>query len=109
MRSKQPVFRRTKAEQAPAQDTPKDDPKQGGKGRPTPTRKEAEAARKAAYRKPRNRREATQLQRERSRAERVRVHEAMKSGDDRYLPAPDKGQVRRLARDYVDARRSVME
>src|SRR6266508_4174126 len=44
MRSKQPVFRRTKAEQATPQDTPKDAPKQGGKGRPTPTRKEPEAA-----------------------------------------------------------------
>src|SRR6266542_873459 len=97
MRSKQPVFRRTKAEQATPQDTPKDAPKQGGKGRPTPTRKEAEAARKAAYRKPRNRREATQLQR------------AMRSGDERYLPAADKGPVRRFARDYVDARWSAME
>jgi hypothetical protein len=109
MRSKQPVFRRNKSGQESVQDTVAPKPKTGGKGRPTPTRKEAEAARKAAYRKPRNRREATRLQRERSRAERVRVHEAMKSGDDRYLPAPDKGQVRRLARDYVDARRSVME
>ncbi len=109
MRSKQPVFRRTKAEQATPQDTPKDAPKQGGKGRPTPTRKEAEAARKAAYRKPRNRREATQLQREKTRAERAKVQRAMRSGDERYLPAADKGPVRRFARDYVDARWSAME
>ncbi len=37
------------------------------------------------------------------------MQEAMKTGDDRYLPAADKGPVRRFARDYVDARWSVME
>jgi hypothetical protein len=109
MRSKQPVFRRTKTQQASVQDTVEPKPKTGGKGRPTPSRKEAEAARKAAYRKPRNRREATQIQRERSRAERLKMHEALKSGDDRYLPAADKGPVRRFARDYVDTRWSLME
>jgi hypothetical protein len=33
----------------------------------------------------------------------------MKSGDERYLPPADKGPVRRFARDYVDARYSLME
>jgi hypothetical protein len=37
------------------------------------------------------------------------MQDAMKTGDDRYLPAADKGPVRRFARDYVDARWSVME
>lgn len=101
------MFRRTKPEAAP--DPVERQPKPGGKGRPTPTRKEAEAARKAALRKPRNRREAAAVRREKMRAERAKVHEAMKTGDDRYLPAADKGQARRFARDYVDARWSVME
>jgi hypothetical protein len=83
--------------------------KPGGKGRPTPTRKEAEAARKAAIKKPRNRREATALRREKVRTERGKMQDAMRTGDDRYLPAADKGPVRRFARDYVDARYSVME
>jgi DUF3043 family protein len=102
------VFRRTKSETdttVPAE--PQGKP--GGKGRPTPTRKEAEAARKAALRKPRNRKEASAYRREKVRTERAKMQDAMRTGDDRYLPAADKGPVRRFARDYVDARYSVME
>lgn len=104
-----PVFRRTKSEtsQSAAADTPQGKP--GGKGRPTPSRREAEAARKAALKKPRNRKEASAYRREKVRAERAKMQDAMKTGDDRYLPAADKGPVRRFARDYVDARWSVME
>jgi hypothetical protein len=102
------VFRRTKSETAttvPAESQGKP----GGKGRPTPTRKEAEAARKAALKKPRNRKEAAAYRREKVRTERAKMQDAMRTGDDRYLPAADKGPVRRFARDYVDARYSVME
>jgi len=103
-----PVFRRTKSETS--SQTPASAPgKVGGKGRPTPTRKEAEAARKQALKKPRNRKEASAYRREKVRIERGKMQEAMKTGDDRYLPAADKGPVRRFARDYVDARWSVME
>jgi hypothetical protein len=102
------VFRRTKSETAttvPAE--PQGKP--GGKGRPTPSRREAEAARKAALKKPRNRKEATAYRREKMRTERSKMQQAMQTGDDRYLPAAEKGPVRRFARDYVDARYSVME
>jgi hypothetical protein len=103
-----PVFRRTKSETS--QQTEATTPgKEGGKGRPTPTRREAEAARKAALKKPRNRKEAAAYRREKVRIERGKMQDAMKTGDDRYLPAGDKGPVRRFARDYVDARWSVME
>src|SRR5262245_47732826 len=104
MRSDVPVFRRTKSE--PASST-QPQGKPGGKGRPTPSRKEAEAARKAGFKKPRNRREAAEQRRQRARAERVKTQEAMRTGDDRYLPPQDKGPVRRFARDYVDARYSL--
>ena len=102
------MFRRTKSETAttvPAEPQPKP----GGKGRPTPSRKEAEAARKAAFKKPRNRKEASAIRRDKVRTERAKMQAAMQTGDDRYLPAADKGPVRRFARDYVDARWSVME
>jgi hypothetical protein len=102
------VFRRTKSETAttvPA--APQGKP--GGKGRPTPSRKDAEAARKATFKKPRNRKEASAIRREKVRTERGKMQQAMQTGDDRYLPAQDKGPVRRFARDYVDARYSVME
>lgn len=102
------MFRRTKSETAttvPAE--PQGKP--GGKGRPTPSRREAEAARKASFKKPRNRKEAAAIRREKMRTERAKMQSAMQTGDDRYLPAADKGPVRRFARDYVDARYSVME
>ena len=79
-----------------------------GKGRPTPSRKEAEAARKAAFRKPRNRRGRPAAPGEvPRRAGQGAGGDA--TGDDRYLPPADKGPVRRFARDYVDARWSLME
>ncbi|TCO52093.1 DUF3043 family protein [Kribbella antiqua] len=102
------MFRRTKSETAttvPAEPQAKP----GGKGRPTPTRKEAEAARKATFKQPRNRKEAAAVRREKVRIERAKMQDAMRTGDDRYLPAAEKGPVRRFARDYVDARWSVME
>jgi hypothetical protein len=103
------VFRRTKSETSSQTESTAPQPKAGGKGRPTPTRREAEAARKAALKKPRNRKEASAYRREKVRIERAKMNEAMKTGDDRYLPAADKGPIRRFARDFVDARWSVME
>ncbi|MGW6277610.1 DUF3043 domain-containing protein [Kribbella sp. NPDC055071] len=102
------MFRRTKSDTTTTVPV-EPQGKPGGKGRPTPTRKEAEAARKAAIKKPRNRKEASALRREKVRTERGKMQDAMRTGDDRYLPAADKGPVRRFARDYVDARYSVME
>ncbi|RZU12237.1 DUF3043 family protein [Kribbella rubisoli] len=102
------MFRRSKSETdttVPAEPQGK----AGGKGRPTPSRRDAEAARKAAFKKPRNRKEASAIRREKVRTERSKMQSAMQTGDDRYLPAADKGPVRRFARDYVDARYSVME
>jgi hypothetical protein len=103
------VFRRTKSDTTTATVPAEPQAKAGGKGRPTPSRKDAEAARKAAYKKPRNRKEASALRREKMAAERAKMQSALQTGDDRYLPAADKGPVRRFARDYVDARYSVME
>ncbi|CAN5358564.1 hypothetical protein BH09ACT5_BH09ACT5_05540 [soil metagenome] len=79
-----------------------------GKGHATPTRKEKEAARKqplvssdrAAAR--RNARVQMQLQREKARV-------GMANGDEKYLPARDRGPQKRYVRDYVDARFSVGE
>ncbi|MEJ5888997.1 DUF3043 domain-containing protein [Pseudokineococcus marinus] len=79
-----------------------------GKGRPTPRRHEAEAAR----RRPlvvTDRRAAAKASRERLRSERLRTRSAMETGDERYLPARDKGPARRYTRDLVDARRNVGE
>jgi hypothetical protein len=79
-----------------------------GKGKPTPTRKEKEAARKrplvsndrAAARK--QARATMQAQRERARI-------GMANGEERYLPIRDRGPQKKFVRDYVDARFSVGE
>jgi hypothetical protein len=83
--------------------------KVGGKGRPTPTRKEAEAAAKARAKVPRTRKEMAQRQRQTKTESSKQVRAAMKSGDERYLLARDKGPVRRFIRDFVDSRFSFVE
>ncbi|MFB4315628.1 DUF3043 domain-containing protein [Actinomadura sp. 21ATH] len=92
------------------QEAPEDPPqvvKPGGKGRPTPKRAEAEKRRRQPITAPSNRKEAYKRVREKQAAERVKAREGMAKGDERYLLKRDKGPVRRFARDYVDARRTV--
>jgi hypothetical protein len=103
------VFRRRTAPEAAPTEATETAEKVEGKGRPTPKRREAEAARKARVTAPKDRREAMRQQRDKARTERAKVQQAMQTGDERYLPARDKGPVRRFARDYVDARRTLAE
>ena len=100
------MFRRTKTPEASTQPTTL---KEGGKGRPTPSRKEAQAAAKARARGPQDKKEAARLQRQRRSETNARAREAFKTGDDRYLPARDKGPVRRFVRDWIDARLCMAE
>lgn len=83
--------------------------KPGGKGRPTPTRKEAEAARRAAAKQPVTRKQQAAAARARRAESSQKMREALKNGDERYLPARDKGPVRRFVRDYVDTKFTVAE
>lgn len=80
-----------------------------GKGRPTPKRSEAEANRAVRMNPPKDRREALKQQRARAKADRATSRAALKSGDDRYLTARDRGPVRRFVRDFIDSRRTVGE
>jgi hypothetical protein len=96
------VFRRSKTADAPSVETLK----VGGKGRPTPTRKEAEAAAKARARGFADKKSGQRARRAEASA---RTREAMRTGDERYLPARDKGPVRRFIRDMVDARLCMAE
>ena len=80
-----------------------------GKGRPTPTRKEAEAARKERVKAAQERRKGARADRGATREQRMKARQALLSGDERALPARDRGPVRRFARDYVDSRRTVGE
>jgi hypothetical protein len=84
-------------------------PPVSGKGKATPKRREAEAARKQRLTAPKNRREAARQLRQRRYEDRAKVQAALRSGDDRYLPARDSGPVRRFIRDLVDSRFNVAE
>ena len=101
------MFRRTKSETTPVDAEAAE--KAGGKGRPTPSRKEAEAAAKARAKTPRTRKEAAAQQRLQRSQSSSKMREAMKTGDERYLPARDRGPVKRFLRDYVDSRFSFVE
>ena len=81
---------------------------QAGKGRPTPKRKQSEAANRRPL-VPADRKVAGQSDRERARAKREREYQALRTGDERYLPTRDKGPQRRWVRDFVDARWSLGE
>ncbi|MDH2416805.1 DUF3043 domain-containing protein [Nocardioides sp. CER19] len=83
--------------------------KEGGKGRPTPSRKEAEAARLARARTPRGRKEQAAASRNMRYESSQKMREAMKTGDERYLPARDKGPERRFTRDFVDSKFTLAE
>ncbi len=92
---------------AAEQDTSEGQPTR--KGRPTPTRREAEQARKQRVKPPLTRREATRRERELARTQRVRTRQAMVAGDERGFLERDRGPVRKFLRDYVDSRRTVAE
>ncbi|MGH3320646.1 MAG: DUF3043 domain-containing protein [Streptosporangiaceae bacterium] len=81
-----------------------------GKGRPTPKRREAEQQRRRRpVTAPRDRKEAYRQVKGRQRDQRRRQREGLARGEERYLPARDKGPARKLARDYVDSRRNLGE
>jgi hypothetical protein len=98
------------AQSQPAAEAAPERPSQTqSKGRPTPKRSEAERRRRQPYSAPADRKAAGQQSRDRDRAARARRTEAMRRGESWALPRKDQGQVRALARDYVDARRSISE
>jgi hypothetical protein len=100
------LFRRSKTAEAAVTTTPL---KEGGKGRPTPSRREAEAARRAKAKGPSDKKEAARLQRQRRSESSAKMRQGMKTGDERYLPPRDKGPVRRFVRDQVDSRLCMAE
>ena len=102
------MFRRSKSQVPPA-DTDTDQTGSKGKGRPTPTRKEAEAAARARAKVPRTRKEQAAAQRLARAEGSTKMRQAMKTGDERYLPARDRGPVKRFIRDFVDSRFSFVE
>jgi Protein of unknown function (DUF3043) len=127
-----PVFRRnsagategkaqdSQAEQSPEAPAKSKPPAEAGKGRPTPKRSEAERDRYRSItgsttsgRRPGSgtttKGKATPEDKARARSERDRRMAAMRQGEEWALGPRDRGPVRKLARDYVDAHRRASE
>ena len=79
------------------------------KGRPTPSRKDAESKRKVSTLAPVVGKENKKREKALARDRRIAAREAYMRGDENALPIRDRGPVRRFVRDEVDARRSVGE
>ncbi|GAA2246968.1 DUF3043 domain-containing protein [Rarobacter faecitabidus] len=89
-------------------DAPESTDASARKGRPTPSRKDAQAA----NRRPLvagDRKSATKAARDKERIERNREYAAMKSGDISNFPLRERGPVKAYIRDYVDARWNLGE
>ena len=96
----------------PAADSAESRPRPGvtaPKGVPTPKRSAAQANRRQPYQAPADRKAASRQSRDRDRADRTRRTEALQRGEQWALPKKDRGDVRALARDVVDARRGIGE
>ena len=102
------VFRLKNKAATPQTETPVDKGP-GAKGRPTPTRKEAEAAARERARAPMDKKAAQKVLREGRASQNAQIRQGMRTGDERYLPARDKGPVKKFIRTYVDSRLTVVE
>jgi hypothetical protein len=96
-----PLFSKPKDVIAPAEVV-----KANGKGTATPKRSQ-QVARNARPLVPTDRKQAKRESREQLAAQREEQRRGFERGDERFLPARDRGPVKRYVRDYVDARLSV--
>jgi hypothetical protein len=104
------VFRRNRPDaSATSDEAPLAPVPQQAKGRPTPTRKEAEAARKAALTAPSDPKAAKKADKQAQRDARFEARAALQAGDEKRLPARDAGPVKAHVRGMVDGRRSAGE
>lgn len=82
--------------------------REGAKNRPTPKRRDQEAARKRPLVVD-DRKEAKRQDRARRQAQHAKQQQALRTGDERHLPIRDRGPVKRFIRDTVDGRWNLGE
>lgn len=100
------IFRKSEPPQSPEPESQSVRP--GSKGRPTRTRKEAEAARRRPLVVD-DRKEARRRDRERAGRERQESQQALMSGDEKKMPHQHRGPERSYVRDVVDSRWNIAE
>ncbi len=107
------MFRRSSSAKQPVDAVPPQSAQTegpSGKGRPTPSRRDAEAARKQRLGAlPGDPKQAKRAEREANRASFDRSRQALKAGDERFYPARDQGKAKAFVRDYVDGRFRLLE
>lgn len=81
----------------------------GKKGRATPKRKDAEAARKVNALAPATTKAGKAKQRELDITRRREARAAYMRGEESALPARDRGPAKKFIRNYVDSRRTIGE
>ena len=79
------------------------------KGKPTPSRKEAQAKLKVSSLSPAASKEAKRALKAQARVRRLETRAAYMRGEESALPPRDRGQARRFVRNYVDQQRSITE
>ena len=100
------IFRKSEPPQSPEPESQSARP--GSKGRPTRTRKEAEAARRRPLVVD-DRKEARRRDRERASRERQESQQALMTGDEKKMPHQHRGPERSYVRDVVDSRWNIAE
>ncbi|CAM4049609.1 DUF3043 domain-containing protein [Janibacter anophelis] len=102
------MFGRKKDDETAAPQVEERAHREGAKNRPTPKRRDQEAARKRPLVQT-DRKSARAADRAARRENAQRMREAMMTGDEKHLPPRDKGPVRRFVRDSVDVRFNLGE
>lgn len=102
------MFGRKKDDETAAPEVEERAHREGAKNRPTPKRRDQEAARKRPLVQA-DRKSARAADRAARRENAQKMREAMMTGDEKHLPPRDKGPVRRFIRDSVDVRFNLGE
>lgn len=89
--------------------SPAEDSTLTGKGHATPTRRASEKANLRPLVAAAGDKESRRIQKVKMQEARDKARVGMANGDEKFLPARDKGVQRRYIRDYVDARFSLGE
>lgn len=79
------------------------------KGRPTPSRKEAETYRKQNLKVPADPKAAKKAMKNRERQARAEARAGLMAGDPKFLPPRDQGPAKAYTRDFIDGKRRLSE